>query len=157
VYSSFAVQRHVIWSSIVSSLSIELITSQSSRYSWTSTMELRGKMCAIQVLLVSALETEIFFRLAFLNKIGAIVFGVVPSIHEECQNCALFPFPTLTIVDALNKALSVLSVGMSTPHHGRPSSFHLNQYQQTLRALAYALDQECLVRPRSSVCKLLAS
>jgi hypothetical protein len=90
----------------------------------------------IQVLLCNALSTMMFFRFDFWYRLGAMFNGDVPFIQLECQNCAMLPFPTVTIVDALNNALSALSVGMSNPDHGLPSSFHLYQYQQSLRALS---------------------
>lgn len=62
--------------------------------------------------------------------------GVLPLIQLDCQKLVLSPFPTLMIVDALNKSLSLLSQGMSRSTHGLSTCFHLNQSHLNLSARA---------------------
>lgn len=62
--------------------------------------------------------------------------GALPSNQLECQKLAFFPFPSVTIVEALNRSISVLSQGVSKFAHGRSSRFHLNHSQRNLKARA---------------------
>lgn len=56
---------------------------------------------------ITAFEPYVMhFHFAFWNKLGAMFDGALPLIQLECQNRALLPFTTATIVNALNNAMS---------------------------------------------------
>lgn len=48
--------------------------------------------------LAEPFEPWVFFLFAFLNRVGAMLFGVLPSTHDDCQNQASFPSPIFTLL-----------------------------------------------------------
>jgi len=113
VYSPSEVHLQIISSSISGLRSSKLICSHRLAYSLNSVPECKGSTWLIQKLLCKACCTVNFFLLDFVKRLGAKFFGAAPLTQLECQKLALFPLPTVTIVDALNKSRSPLSQGMS--------------------------------------------
>lgn len=60
-------------------------------------------ICKIHLLSCRAFRTEIIFLFAFWNRDGVRFFAVAPSIHDDVQNCAVFPSPKATTMDAVNR------------------------------------------------------
>jgi hypothetical protein len=103
----------------------------------------------IQLLLRSSIATVLFLNRAFLNRFGAMLIGVIPSIHLSCQNMAFSPFPSSILVDAQNSARSSSSQGVTCPIHGLSSS--VQRYQHHLRCRAFLKRfRSCIPRPPSS-------
>ena len=103
-----------------------------------------------------------FFRLLLKNSSIALlpdippkihhegyIFGAVPLIQLECQKLVLSPLPTVTIVEALKRSLSVASQGLSRLAQGLSSFFHLYQYQRSRKALASRSRSRTPSPPRS--------
>jgi hypothetical protein len=95
-----------------------------------------GEHNRIQLLLVSALATVMFFLFAFLNSVGAIFLGAWPWIQLEFQNSAIFPLPTVTVVEALKRSSSVLSQGSFKAVHALSLLFHHSHNRLSLSHLA---------------------
>jgi hypothetical protein len=65
-----------------------------------------------------------------------IYLGALPFSQLECQKVALSPLPTVTIVEASKRSLSVLSQGISISAHGRCACCHRDHSQRSLNARA---------------------
>jgi hypothetical protein len=104
--------------------------------SLNSPSPVNGEHNRIQVLLVSALATVMFFLFAFLNSEGAIFLGAWPWIQLEFQNAAIFPLPTVTVVEALKRSSSNLSHGSLMAVHALSLHFHRSHNHLSLSPLA---------------------
>ena len=76
------------------------------------------------------------FLFAFCKRDGARLRGVVPWIHDDVQNRAVFLSPMVTTVEAANRSWSHLSQGTSILFHARSLCFHLNHNHRNLSAWA---------------------
>ena len=139
----------MISSSAPSSRGNNLISCQRVTNSCISSLVRRGQTCETQLLFCSALRTVTFFLLTFKKRLGAIFFGAVPLIQLECQKLVLSPLPTVTIVEALKRSLSVASQGLSRLAQGLSSFFHLYQYQRSRKTLASRSRSRTPSPPRS--------
>ena len=70
------------------------------------------------------------------NSKGATDLGMEPLSHEEDQNKACLPSPTVTEVAAPKRALSDSSFGVSKPIQGLSGVFHSYHSQRSWKALA---------------------
>lgn len=73
--------------------------------------------------------------------------GAFPSAHEHCQNFAVWPFPTVTIMLALKNCLSISSHGMSKPAQGLSGLVHSYHNHRSRRALLKAPSSRILNPP----------
>jgi hypothetical protein len=98
----------------------------------------------------SSCWTDLFFLLTSSKSYGARFLGASPSSQLWCQNCAFVPFPTVTMVDALNNNLSVGLQGNSEPAHGLEGSTQSYHNQRNRSALPN-LSRSGTPRPPSSL------
>lgn len=77
-----------------------------------------------------------FFRMDLLRREVLGFYGAWPFNQLECQKRFLLPIPALTIVEAWNKSLSILSYEISMFAQGLSLFFHLNQHHLRLSALS---------------------
>jgi hypothetical protein len=136
VYCPSGVHLHLISSSESTTQWTEFTSSYKVTNSRSSSIDCIGYTCEIHLFCVVACFTVMFFRLDFWNRAGAINLGALLFNQLECQNMALSPFPMVTIVDAWNRSLSVLSQGTARPAHGRWTCCHLNHSHRNLSARA---------------------
>jgi hypothetical protein len=91
----------------------------------------------IQLLFLSSEQTDLFFNLATLNRLGARFLGASPSSHLASQNRVFLSFPTVMVVELKNSSLSTASVIFRRYFHGLSQLSQLCQSQRNLRALLY--------------------
>jgi hypothetical protein len=90
----------------------------------------------IQVLLLRASWTDLFFFREAWKRVGAMSFGRRPWIQPESQKLVFLPSPSTTVVQAANKSLSSSSHGVSVPAQGLSGETHWCQSHLSLSALA---------------------
>jgi hypothetical protein len=105
-----------------------------------------GEMWLTHLLFFIAFITVIFFLFTLWNRVSAKFLGACLLIRLECQNLALSPFPTVTIVEASKISQPVLSHGISSPVNGRSAFCQLNQSQPGVRSV-------CVLPTKKSQCK----
>lgn len=94
--------------------------------------------------------TVLFFFLEMEYTVGAICFGISPWSHVDSQNLAFSPSPSVIVVAAANRFLSLAVHGVGIPTQGLRGSFHSFQSHRSLSALANFL--RCRIpRPPSFV------
>lgn len=90
VYSSSAIHRHPILSSLSSACScVCLMASHSTAYSWISYVVLKGVMWEIHRLSCKAFQTIRFFLFAFLYKVGAMCLPKLGELRSQLLSLPL--------------------------------------------------------------------
>jgi len=144
----------MISSSAPSSRGNNLISCQRVTNSCISSLVWRGQTCETQLLFCSALRTVTFFLLTFKKRLGAIFFGAVPLIQLECQKLVLSPLPTVTIVEALKRSLSMLSQGMSSLAQGQTLVLSLEHSVDLVTFVLFAYVLWCSTQTETYQCVL---
>jgi len=136
MYSPLFVQRHCMESFMFSCRLTPCIFSHKTTYSCISCAVWWDNMCEIHRLSCIAFWTEIFFLFAFWNNVGARLLAVVPLIQDDVQNCAVFPYPNVTAIEAAKSSQSRLSHDSSSSFQAWSLCFHWNQSHRNLSAFA---------------------
>src|SRR5690242_5392365 len=97
--------------------------------SWSlNQRETNSSICTVEVILprndliqfpsLISMATDLFFLETSSKRCGARFLGTMPSSQLSCQNLAVLPSPTVTMVEALKRSLSARLQGTSNPFQG---------------------------------------
>jgi hypothetical protein len=89
----------------------------------------------IELPLCNSWLTALFFLRASLNRLGTRYLSASPSSQAWCQNRALWPFPIMIVVEALNRRRLISLHDTFVPTHSLESSVYSCHSQRRRNAL----------------------